>query len=143
MRRRPCASVSDEGVYGGLLAKESHIVEIARSGEVEDQVDGTTGRLIVDACVEKREQDVTDFLMSERRDFRDVFVDLFGRALAFAGDHFFDDFGMKREVDVDEVRSEEHTSELQSLMRISYAVFCLKKKNKQKKQNDPEHNSNL
>src|SRR3546814_1856502 len=28
-------------------------------------------------------------------------------------------------------RSEEHTSELQSLMRISYAVFCLKKKNQQ------------
>src|SRR3546814_7014368 len=28
------------------------------------------------------------------------------------------------------LRSEEHTSELQSLMRISYAVFCLKKKNK-------------
>src|SRR3546814_9928657 len=31
------------------------------------------------------------------------------------------------------IRSEEHTSELQSLMRISYAVFCLKKKNKQNK----------
>src|SRR3546814_10457701 len=31
----------------------------------------------------------------------------------------------------DEARSEEHTSELQSLMRISYAVFCLKKNNKQ------------
>src|SRR3546814_4627338 len=31
-------------------------------------------------------------------------------------------------------RSEEHTSELQSLMRISYAVFCLKKKKKQHKQ---------
>src|SRR3546814_7638932 len=30
-------------------------------------------------------------------------------------------------------RSEEHTSELQSLMRISYAVFCLKKKNKNEK----------
>src|SRR3546814_2655427 len=29
-----------------------------------------------------------------------------------------------------DLRSEEHTSELQSLMRISYAVFCLKKKNK-------------
>src|SRR3546814_6288733 len=29
-----------------------------------------------------------------------------------------------------QIRSEEHTSELQSLMRISYAVFCLKKKNK-------------
>src|SRR3546814_6116129 len=33
-------------------------------------------------------------------------------------------------------RSEEHTSELQSLMRISYAVFCLKKKKKK------QHNSN-
>src|SRR3546814_4313627 len=30
------------------------------------------------------------------------------------------------------MRSEEHTSELQSLMRISYAVFCLKKNNKAK-----------
>src|SRR3546814_1297983 len=33
-------------------------------------------------------------------------------------------------------RSEEHTSELQSLMRISYAVFCLKKKNKNVKTSD-------
>src|SRR3546814_12180112 len=36
-------------------------------------------------------------------------------------------------------RSEEHTSELQSLMRISYAVFCLKKKNKINN-NDKSHN---
>src|SRR3546814_1633239 len=50
-----------------------------------------------------------------------------------------DDMGVLR-IDVDAhanrslaalARSEEHTSELQSLMRISYAVFCLKKKNKQ------------
>src|SRR3546814_6358667 len=34
----------------------------------------------------------------------------------------------QRMLDVHEQRSEEHTSELQSLMRISYAVFCLKKK---------------
>src|SRR3546814_7137652 len=33
-------------------------------------------------------------------------------------------------------RSEEHTSELQSLMRISYAVFCLKKKTKHRHQNN-------
>src|SRR3546814_1624129 len=32
----------------------------------------------------------------------------------------------------EELRSEEHTSELQSLMRISYAVFCLKKKKQHK-----------
>src|SRR3546814_5627925 len=35
------------------------------------------------------------------------------------------------------LRSEEHTSELQSLMRISYAVFCLKKKKKQTQHNTP------
>src|SRR3546814_7665461 len=35
-------------------------------------------------------------------------------------------------------RSEEHTSELQSLMRISYAVFCLKKKKTQKKKNNKQ-----
>src|SRR3546814_7697582 len=33
------------------------------------------------------------------------------------------------------IRSEEHTSELQSLMRISYAVFCLKKKKKNEQKN--------
>src|SRR3546814_1422946 len=42
-------------------------------------------------------------------------------------------------------RSEEHTSELQSLMRISYAVFCLKKKKKTKSVHytarDRQHNS--
>src|SRR3546814_10603857 len=37
-------------------------------------------------------------------------------------------------VGTSEYRSEEHTSELQSLMRTSYAVFCLKKKNKIKEQ---------
>src|SRR3546814_6833539 len=39
-----------------------------------------------------------------------------------------------------DLRSEEHTSELQSLMRISYAVFCLKKKtNITKTTNQPQH----
>src|SRR3546814_4960182 len=41
--------------------------------------------------------------------------------------------------DADGQRSEEHTSELQSLMRISYAVFCLKKKNTQS--NDKQKDS--
>src|SRR3546814_3380632 len=40
--------------------------------------------------------------------------------------------GMGRRPDSSASRSEEHTSELQSLMRISYAVFCLKKKKKKK-----------
>src|SRR3546814_1938029 len=53
--------------------------------------------------------------------------------------------------DVNERRSEEHTSELQSLMRISYAVFCLKKKkyeqtytihNQTNNLDEPTHNYN-
>src|SRR3546814_10888662 len=41
----------------------------------------------------------------------------------------FDDFACRNRART-AGRSEEHTSELQSLMRISYAVFCLKKKNR-------------
>src|SRR3546814_9122643 len=40
-------------------------------------------------------------------------------------------------------RSEEHTSELQSLMRISYAVFCLKKKKHTHKQHPTKHNKSI
>src|SRR3546814_3718191 len=51
-----------------------------------------------------------------------VYADLAGPGSVEAARMAVEDFGGK-------VRSEEHTSELQSLMRISYAVFCLKKKN--------------
>src|SRR3546814_3124876 len=47
-----------------------------------------------------------------------------GAASAFRGGRVADPAGQSVSL-----RSEEHTSELQSLMRISYAVFCLKKKN--------------
>src|SRR3546814_5179615 len=56
------------------------------------------------------------------------------KALVVVNDHFLKD----EKANVESVftvsgfsRSEEHTSELQSLMRISYAVFCLKKKKKE------------
>src|SRR3546814_2300556 len=52
-------------------------------------------------------------------------------ALAFGGNAFAQDPGSDpgQAVLIRNARSEEHTSELQSLMRNSYAVFCLKKKN--------------
>src|SRR3546814_4668004 len=40
-------------------------------------------------------------------------------------DHVADRYDLRRDIQLDTKRSEEHTSELQSLMRISYAVFCL------------------
>src|SRR3546814_4991182 len=59
---------------------------------------------------------------------------------AHGGTLFLDELGtlsmaaqdrLLRAVEYGEIRSEEHTSELQSLMRISYAVFCLKKKHEE------------
>src|SRR3546814_1105720 len=47
-----------------------------------------------------------------------------------SGEHFIGEQGAGDIADAFHIRSEEHTSELQSLMRISYAVFCLKKKTK-------------
>src|SRR3546814_8631675 len=49
-----------------------------------------------------------------------------GRGSASSSQSFLDDHGIC--LSAGSLRSEEHTSELQSLMRISYAVFCLKKK---------------
>src|SRR3546814_3583540 len=48
-----------------------------------------------------------------------------------AGEKLYDIWGVNEDAEYHESRSEEHTSELQSLMRISYAVFCLKKKTSQ------------
>src|SRR3546814_5579004 len=59
-----------------------------------------------------------------------VFRELFGSSLTM-GEEVLVALGMPPEQAADHAarfRSEEHTSELQSLMRISYAVFCLKKK---------------
>src|SRR3546814_9886950 len=50
---------------------------------------------------------------------------------------FVDDFAARR---VDQLRSAEHTSELQSLMRTSYAAFCLKKKHTNDTANSTTHN---
>src|SRR3546814_8962320 len=54
----------------------------------------------------------------------------FGKKLECANCHRVEADGVRvKPVEMERDRSEEHTSELQSLMRISYAVFCLKKKN--------------
>src|SRR3546814_8307631 len=52
------------------------------------------------------------------------------------------EYGHKREIDQSSCRSEEHTSELQSLMRTSYAVFCLKKNTKQSDSTTTRRRSN-
>src|SRR3546814_8909093 len=66
-------------------------------------------------CDEKTIRNARDEKSTLRLDFASNLLALDGRAL----DPILNHYGR---------RSEEHTSELQSLMRISYAVFCLKKK---------------
>src|SRR3546814_6014175 len=61
-----------------------------------------------------------------------VLRNLISNAVSFSPPRGLIRLDAARDGDDVRVRSEEHTSELQSLMRISYAVFCLKKKNKQK-----------
>src|SRR3546814_2340451 len=67
------------------------------------------------------------------RALNELFIDLHDRSPhwpVMLWDTYADD-GPSPADDLGKLRSEEHTSELQSLMRISYAVFCLKKKKKQ------------
>src|SRR3546814_5416055 len=94
------------------------------------------------ALCERRPDDLADVVRDADRD--DL---LFGAAIEQAvlrlARHEFDIGWRQRERGLDllgrpfgkadraRLRSEEHTSELQSLMRISYAVFCLKKKTQQ------------
>src|SRR3546814_6860830 len=73
------------------------------------------------------QDDVGDALLDQHQ--RLLAVGGLAHRIAFAREMPDDQFG-DRLVILDQQRSEEHTSELQSLMRISYAVFCLKKKTK-------------
>src|SRR3546814_1537576 len=75
--------------------------------------------------------EAAEFAISQRFALNDItfihaLLDVFSTSPSYAALlHWFCDRGALS------FRSEEHTSELQSLMRISYAVFCLKKKKKQ------------
>src|SRR3546814_1709258 len=73
----------------------------------------------------------TDVVQDTNLELRDVFPAHDGILYAFIGAKSllsYDDARLCLMLFRVEERSEEHTSELQSLMRISYAVFCLKKK---------------
>src|SRR3546814_1593512 len=81
---------------------------------VGDHMDAPGGKLVLDAA----DGDLVAGYLLRREDDEVAFVEL--DLVAVEGDA-----GERGAA-----RSEEHTSELQSLMRISYAVFCLKKKQK-------------
>src|SRR3546814_7141910 len=93
-------------------------------------------RLLADTAPEGRaallEQLIDEFEAHGAAEEQTIFADLLGHPAARIPEHVAQhDQASELLLKLKEAdRSEEHTSELQSLMRISYAVFCLKKKNK-------------
>src|SRR3546814_4497712 len=95
-----------EPVFGSRLSRRLHHVDT--SGVAANRTGQRQGLSRHPGCVQAR----------------------FARAGDDTSNRLFDIPGRDRERLPEYCRSEEHTSELQSLMRISYAVFCLKKKKK-------------
>src|SRR3546814_5842843 len=96
---------------------DHHVIDVARITELQTLGDAQ-GITVLPGI---------EFLSDARGEEPIHFIAIFGRDLNL-------NFVWKQlegNTDIKRIRSEEHTSELQSLMRISYAVFCLKKKTKQ------------
>src|SRR3546814_7430811 len=98
------SDVCSSDLFGLVVAK---IVERQRARPLID-----VGKCLVQALIgHDGQQRAEDFVLHDGHVIADIEQQAVGHAPALS------------------LRSEEHTSELQSLMRISYAVFCLKKKN--------------
>src|SRR3546814_2445542 len=116
---------SDLSWYGSLKQSGDHLIRVRHAGELGVQggeVDPVqqlgADRLAVGRALVEGGAGVGDHHHVEAQIGADPDA---GRHAHVGGDAEGDDL-------LDATRSEEHTSELQSLMRISYAVFCLKKK---------------
>src|SRR3546814_9207781 len=80
------------------------------------------------SCVSHRSATLREDLKAACPDGVDVYFENVGGPTLEAALALMNPFGRIPVCGLISMRSEEHTSELQSLMRISYAVFCLKKK---------------
>src|SRR3546814_8069857 len=94
--------------------------------------------MIRSELVQKIASENKDLRIEEVERIVDSFFDAIVDQLAAGGRVELRGFGAFSTRSRDSRRSEEHTSELQSLMRISYAVFCLKKK-----RNTTQHTQNI
>src|SRR3546814_8206194 len=125
-----CSSDLGDEVFGiGLLIRlVFHLLDVGAGGKgllgtgKEDAADAIVAFEIVQRCLEIGDQRLAKRVQRLRPVQRDD---------ADAGFLLDDDVLVAHDISFS-VRSEEHTSELQSLMRNSYAVFCLKKKKQTK-----------
>src|SRR3546814_10530157 len=113
---------ADVGQHRGLEKTPAQFVGLAAHGDFSALVQGIFHMLFY----------LRDSGIVDKRALRDFVGEAVSyRKRGYLGGELFDEAVVYGFVHIDAVgRSEEHTSELQSLMRISYDVFCLKKKNK-------------
>src|SRR3546814_2600602 len=128
--------VSSEGMWFGRLAYEAPLgAHGLRIGAGVSRVSYELGGAfeILDAVGTADIYDVSLTYPLIRQRSHNLFLRGFADRKDLTDELRIVDFKTDKRVDGFGVRSEEHTSELQSLMRISYAVFCLKKKIKKQK----------
>src|SRR3546814_7844458 len=121
MLRRPPRTTRTDHLFPYTTLFRSH-PEVARAHLADDRVVLRAGQAPLLVLLDRAHEGIAD---------HDAVVQVQRLAVGVAAGRSAQldellDLGMRDR----DVRSEEHTSELQSLMRISYAVFCLKKKNK-------------
>src|SRR3546814_10287056 len=101
---------SKDSKHANQLMAKAEPDDLVRFGMIPEFI----GRLPVCAILEELDETA---LMSILKEPKNALVKQYARLFTMEG----------VQLEIREDRSEEHTSELQSLMRISYAVFCLKK----------------
>src|SRR3546814_1480022 len=106
---------------GGCRAGQYNHCHVITANEVSQNLDA------VDVRKAKVEEDEIDWLRCDKKAHERPVIEMAQDMVARVGSEEKAQTEARDRV----ARSEEHTSELQSLMRISYAVFCLKKKRKQ------------
>src|SRR3546814_9449390 len=102
----------------------THVINITDVGHLTSDADAGDDKM--EAAARASAKSIWDIAAHYTLAFKQNLADLNVRApsrWSVATDHIADMIAF-----AGQIRSEEHTSELQSLMRISYAVFCLKKK---------------
>src|SRR3546814_9106560 len=114
-------------------------MEIDSKPEVMDKLDRRIIQLKIEREAVKKEADegslrrlkaIEDELLKLQREYNDYEEIWKSEKAAVQGAQAIKEEIDRTRAEMADLRSEEHTSELQSLMRLSYAVFCLQKKNK-------------
>src|SRR3546814_4922844 len=112
------SDVCSSDLCGGGSGGRNHTGTAADEGDEDgDREGGVEADLRIDASYDRKSDGFGDKRQSHDKPGQHIRPDV-AEPFGFEGSY--------------EIRSEEHTSELQSLMRISYAVFCLKNKKKKK-----------